>query len=63
MTLADAIHAARLLQPRIVVPLGTEHAESEFTRRCRAQHVAFATRTLHRAEGVLFDGWKLNPLA
>ncbi len=62
MTLSDAMHAARLLQPRVVVPLGTEQTESEFTQRCRAQHVSFAIRTLHRAEGVLFDGWKLNPL-
>jgi len=62
MTLTDAVNAARLLQPRLVVPLGTEKAENEFIQRCRAQHVSFATRTLHRAEGVLFDGWKLTPL-
>ncbi len=62
MTLADALHAARLLQPRLVVPLGSERAETEFIHRCRAQHVSFALRTLRRAEGVLFDGWKLHPL-
>jgi len=62
MTLPDAVHAAKLLQPRVVVPLGPEHAEQDFVQRCRAQHVSFAVRTLHRAEGVLFDGWKLNPL-
>ena len=27
MTMADAVHAAKLLQPRLVVPLGSEEAE------------------------------------
>lgn len=62
MTMADAVHAAKLLQPRLVVPLGSEEAEQEFTQRCRTQHVSFATRTLHRAEGAMFDGWKLYTL-
>ena len=62
MTLADAVHAARQLQPRLVVPLGSEEAEREFADRCRAQHVSFATRLLHNAEGAFFDGWKLLPL-
>jgi L-ascorbate metabolism protein UlaG (beta-lactamase superfamily) len=62
MTQPDAVNAAKQLQPRLVVPLGTEAAEREFADRCRAQHVAFATRLLHPAEGAFFDGWKLLPL-
>jgi len=62
MTMADAVHAAKQLQPRLVVPLGPEDAERDFADRCRAQHVSFATRLLHHAEGAYFDGWKLLPL-
>ena len=63
MTLANAIHSARQLQPRIVIPLGIPTTEKEFCRRCRDQHLSFATQTLSQSEGRLFDGWHLNPLA
>ena len=62
MTPADAVHAAKLLQPRLVIPLGDEQAEHDFVARCRAQHMPFATRILARAEGVFFDGWRAQPL-
>lgn len=62
MSMADCVHAARLLQPRLVLPAGEDTAERDFIDRCRAQHVAFATRHLHPAEGSAFDGWKLHPL-
>lgn len=63
LSLTDALHAARQLQPRLVVPLGGDEVEREFIRRCRAQHASFAARVLLPAEGGLFDGWKLNPFA
>jgi len=62
MSMADCVHAARQLQPRLVLPLGPEAAERDFIERCRAQHMPFATRHLHHAEGGAFDGWKLHPL-
>ncbi len=62
MTITDALHAARQLQPRVVVPLGPLGAEQEFDARARDQHVSFAIRPLHEAEGVMFDGYKLAPL-
>jgi len=62
MSLADAVNAARQLQPRLVVPLGSDEAEREFADRCRSHHVSFAIRLLHPAEGAFFDGWKLLPL-
>ncbi len=62
MTMTDAVNGAKQLQPRVVIPLGTEAAEHDFTERCRAQHVSFATRILHQAEGAFFDGYRLLPL-
>ena len=62
MSMADAIHAARLLQPRLVIPLGNEEQEHEFIRRCRDLHVSFSTQALGRAEGRLFDGWHVQAL-
>ena len=62
MTMADCVQAARQLQPHIVVPLGSESTEAEFVSRCRLQHMPFATQTLSRAEGRIFDGWHLQPL-
>ena len=62
MSMTDCVHAAKLLQPRIVVPLGNEEAEQEFVKRCRDQHMPFAVETLAPAEGRFFDGWHLNPL-
>lgn len=62
MSMADCVHAAKQLQPRVVVPLGTEEAELEFVQRCRSQHVSFAAQALSTAEGRLFDGWHLQPL-
>ena len=62
MSMNDAVHAAKQLQPRQVIPLGTDAAERDFTDRCRAQHLAFAVQPLHKAQGVFFDGWKLSPL-
>jgi len=62
MTFADSLLAARLLQPRVVVPLAPDTTEHEFANRSRDQHVAYAIRPLHQAEGVMFDGYKLIPL-
>ncbi|HEX2950860.1 MAG TPA: hypothetical protein VHV83_15050 [Armatimonadota bacterium] len=62
MSMADCIHAAKILQPRIAVPLGTEEAEEEFIQRCRNQHMPFAAQRLSYAEGCFFDGWRLKPL-
>lgn len=62
MGMTDAVQAAKLLQPRLVVPLGSDESTQEFTKRCRAQHVPFAVHALYRAEGCLFDGWRLHPL-
>ncbi|HEY3379906.1 MAG TPA: hypothetical protein VGL77_20730, partial [Armatimonadota bacterium] len=62
MSVADCVHAAKILQPRIVVPLGSESSEHEFVQRCRDLHMPFAAQALARAEGRLFDGWHLQPL-
>jgi L-ascorbate metabolism protein UlaG (beta-lactamase superfamily) len=62
MSMADCVHAARQLQPRVVVPLGSEEAEADFIQRCRQLHLSFATQALSIAEGRLFDGWHLQPL-
>jgi len=62
MSLGDAVLAAKLLQPRLVIPLGDEQTEHDFAERCRAQHMSFATRILSQAEGAFFDGWRLHPL-
>ncbi|MHB9132185.1 MAG: MBL fold metallo-hydrolase [Armatimonadota bacterium] len=63
MNMSDAVHAAKLLQPRMAVPLGSEEVDIDFVQRCRAQHLSFAAHALYQAEGCLFDGWHLNPLA
>ncbi len=62
MTMADTVHAARQLQPRVAVPLGDEDPQRDFVQRCRGLHVNFAAQALYPAEGALFDGWHLNPL-
>lgn len=62
MSMANAIHAARQLQPRMVIPLGEPDSEKEFARRTRDQHLSFATQILSQSEGRLFDGWHLNSL-
>ena len=62
ISMADCLHAAKQLQPRMVVPLGTEDAELAFIKRCRVQHMPFAAQAMTRAEGRLFDGWHLQPL-
>lgn len=62
MSMADAVHAAKLLTPHLVVPLGSEQAEQEFILRCRQQHLAFETHALYQGEGVLFDGWRVRGL-
>jgi hypothetical protein len=62
MTMADCVQAAHLLQPRIVVPLGSQGAEADFMQRCRQQHLSFATQALSLAEGRIFDGWHIQPL-
>lgn len=62
LSMADSIQTIKLLQARLVVPLGDEVAEHEFMRRCREQHVSFGVQTLSSAEGRLFDGWHLAPL-
>ncbi len=63
LSVADAVHAAKILQPRLVVPLGADALERDFAQRCREHHLNLATRLLHPAEGTLFDGWRLHPLA
>ncbi|MHB9025690.1 MAG: MBL fold metallo-hydrolase [Armatimonadota bacterium] len=60
ITMADAVQAAKILQPRVVVPLGTVEEDREFAKRCRAQHLAFAVETLAAGEGRIFDGWHLR---
>jgi L-ascorbate metabolism protein UlaG (beta-lactamase superfamily) len=62
MTLTDAVHAARQLQPRVVVPLGEPELERQFAQRCRDQHVAFSVHILAPAAGALFDGWHLRAM-
>jgi hypothetical protein len=62
MSPSDALHAARQLQPRVVVPLGDPDAERQFIERCRAQHVPFAVQALAEGEGRAFDGYKLTAL-
>lgn len=63
LTLSDSVHAAKLLQPRLTVPLGAGSEEQDFIKRCRDQHMSFAAEALGPAEGRLFDGWHLLPLA
>ncbi len=62
MSMADSLLAAKLLQPRLAVPMGAEADEREYIKRCRAQHMPFAAQVLFPAEGGLFDGWRLQPL-
>ncbi len=62
MSAADAVHAARQLQPRLVIPLGDEDSERDFINRCRAMHLPFPAYSLFHAEGRMFDGWKLQGL-
>jgi L-ascorbate metabolism protein UlaG (beta-lactamase superfamily) len=63
MTMADGVHAAKQLQPRLTIPLGPAEAELEFARRCRDEHASFAAQTMGMGEGRLFDGWHLQPLS
>lgn len=63
MSMNDAVHAARQLKPRTVIPLGDEDAERTFDQRCRDQHMPFATYLLRPGEGRLFDGWHVRPLS
>lgn len=62
MSLGDCVHAAKLVQPRLAIPLGDEAVEQAFIARCRDLHMPFAAETLGMAEGRLFDGWHLQPL-
>ncbi|HEY3416096.1 MAG TPA: hypothetical protein VGM23_04340 [Armatimonadota bacterium] len=62
ITMSDAVQAAKILQPRVVVPLGSDEQDREFAKRCRAQHLAFAVEPLSAGEGRLFDGWHLRGL-
>ncbi len=63
LSMNDAVHAARLLKPRAVIPLGDEDTERTFDQRCRDQHMPFAVYLLRPGEGRLFDGWHVRPLA
>ena len=62
MSVADSVHAAKILQPRVVVPLGKEDVEQAFIKRCRSLHMSFAVEAIGPAEGRLFDSWHLQPL-
>jgi hypothetical protein len=61
MSMNDAVHAARQLKPRTVIPLGDEHTERTFDQRCREQHVPFSVYLIDQGEGRLFDGWHVRP--
>jgi L-ascorbate metabolism protein UlaG (beta-lactamase superfamily) len=62
MSMNDAVHAARQLRPRSVLPLGDDDAERDFLTRCRDQHMPFTVHLLRQAEGRTFDGWHVRAM-